>query len=143
MGFHRKITVCNFRIFSTKLAETRTSLRLHSLRGSPAKAAVRRAFKPKNVATCLTTEVSPLCEFGSPAACARSLRKCCVSVKFGSAARRENQPFLQSEVWIRGRIHRRGTLPPLTYVRPMSAIEKKGILATAILTVQQTVLFGA
>lgn len=60
MGFYRKITVCNFRIFSIKLAETRTSLRLRSLRGSPAKAAVRRAFKPENVATYLTTEVSPL-----------------------------------------------------------------------------------
>jgi len=59
--------------FFKKIAETGTSLRLHGLRGNPVKAAVRRAVKPKNAATCQTAAVTPLCEFGSPAACARSL----------------------------------------------------------------------
>jgi hypothetical protein len=32
--------------------------------------------------------------------------KCCASVKFGAAAQRENQPFVQSAARIKGRIHR-------------------------------------
>ena len=44
------------------MAETGTSLRLHGLGGSPAKAAVHRAVKPKNAATCLTAAVSLMCK---------------------------------------------------------------------------------
>lgn len=47
------------RLASTKWADCELSRRLHSLRGSPAKAAVHRAIKPKNAATCLTAAVSP------------------------------------------------------------------------------------
>lgn len=32
--------------------------------------------------------------------------KCCVSVEFGAAAQRENQPFVRSTARIKGRIHR-------------------------------------
>ena len=45
---------------------------------------------------------------------ARSQRgRCCARVKFGSAAQRENQPFVQSAARIRGRIFRSRTKPTL------------------------------